>query len=81
MTYFPTSAELTGLGIADAVLPELAAGRVAGLRRAVTGALGTAPPGDRDRRLARATRSFIAATPSPAHPGSAPAESSDPVLT
>jgi hypothetical protein len=74
MTYFPTSAELTGLGIADAVLPELA-GRVAGLRPAVTGALGTTPPGDRARRLARATRSFIAATPSPAHPGFAPAES------
>jgi hypothetical protein len=28
MTYLPTSAELTGLGIADAVLPELAAGGV-----------------------------------------------------
>jgi acetyl-CoA carboxylase carboxyl transferase subunit beta len=56
-----TSAELTGLGIADGVLPELAANRAGGLRRAVTGAFGTARPGDRDRRLAKATRSFIAA--------------------
>jgi len=54
-----TSAELTGLGIADGVLPELAADRITRLRRAVTGALGTAQPGDRDRRLAKATRSFI----------------------
>jgi len=41
----------------------VAANRVGGLRRAVTGAFGTARPGDRDRRLAKATRSFIAAHP------------------
>jgi len=58
-----TSAELTGLGIADCVLPELAANRVGGLRRVVTGAFGTARPGDRDWRLAKATRFFIAAHP------------------
>ena len=63
-----TSAGLTGLGIADGVLPELAAGRVGRLRRAVTGALGTAQPGDRDRRLATATRTFIADGP----PGTVP---------
>ncbi len=76
-----TSAELTGLGIADGVLPELAADRVGGLRHAVTGALGTARPGDRDRRLAKATRSFIAAHPSPAHPSTAhpgPAKPAEP---
>ena len=56
-----TSAELIGLGIADGMLPELAADRIDGLRQAVTGALGTALPGDRDRRIAKATRSFIAA--------------------
>jgi acetyl-CoA carboxylase carboxyl transferase subunit beta len=54
-----TSAELTGLGIADGVLPELAADQIGWLRQAVTGALDLAQPGDRDRRLARATRSFI----------------------
>ncbi len=73
-----TSAELTGLGIADGVLPELAANRVGGLRRAVTGALGTAQPGDRDRRLAKATRSFIAARPGPADPGPANSSSAHP---
>jgi acetyl-CoA carboxylase carboxyl transferase subunit beta len=70
-----TSAELTGLGIADGVLPELAADRVGGLRRAVTGALGTARPGDRDLRLAKATRTFIATGLSAAPAGPArPAE-------
>jgi acetyl-CoA carboxylase carboxyl transferase subunit beta len=56
-----TSAELIGLGIADGMLPELAADRIDCLRQAVTGALGTALAGDRDRRIAKATRSFIAA--------------------
>lgn len=56
-----TSAELIGLGIADGVLPELAADRVSCLRQAVASALGIALPGDRDRRIAKATRSFIAA--------------------
>ena len=56
-----TSAELIGLGIADGVLPELAADRVGCLRQAVAGALGIAQPGDRDRRIAKATRSFIGA--------------------
>jgi len=55
-----TSAELIGLGIADGMLPELAADRVDCLRRAVTSALGTALAGDRERRIAKATRSFIA---------------------
>ena len=56
-----TSAELIGLGIADGVLPELAADRVSCLRQAVAGALGIAQPGDRDRRTAKATRSFMSA--------------------
>jgi len=56
-----TSADLVGLGIADGVLPELAADRVGCLRQAVTSALSAAQPGDRDRRLARATRSFLTA--------------------
>jgi acetyl-CoA carboxylase carboxyl transferase subunit beta len=64
-----TSAELIGLGIADGMLPELAADRIDCLRQAVTGALGTALPGDRDRRIAKATRSFIAAgSAGPAEP-------------
>ena len=53
--------------------PLTAADRVGGLRRAVTGALGTAQPGDRDRRLAKATRSFIAANPNTANPNTEPA--------
>jgi acetyl-CoA carboxylase carboxyl transferase subunit beta len=56
-----TSAELIGLGIADGVLPELAVDRVSCLRQAVASALGIAQPGDRDRRIAKATRSFMAA--------------------
>jgi acetyl-CoA carboxylase carboxyl transferase subunit beta len=56
-----TSAELIGLGIADGVLPELAVDRVSCLRHAVASALGIALPGDRDRRIAKATRSFMAA--------------------
>lgn len=64
-----TSAELIGLGIADGVLPELAVDRVGCLRRAVASALGIAQPGDRDRRIAKATRSFItAASTGPAEP-------------
>jgi acyl-CoA carboxylase subunit beta len=58
-----TSAELIGLGIADGVLPELAVDRVSCLRQAIAGALGTALPGDRERRIAKATRSFIATAP------------------
>jgi len=58
-----TGAELTRLGIADGVLPELSADRITCLREAVTRALGTALPGDRDRRVAKATRSFITAAP------------------
>lgn len=58
-----TSAELIRLGIADDVLPELASDRVDRLRQVVTCAIGTARPGDRDRRVARATRSFIEAAP------------------
>jgi acyl-CoA carboxylase subunit beta len=54
-----TSTELIGLGIADGVLPELAADRVECLRHAVASALSIAQPGDRDRRIAKATRSFI----------------------
>jgi hypothetical protein len=43
--------------------------RVSCLRQAITSALGTALPGDRDRRIAKATRSFIAATSAgPAEP-------------
>ncbi len=56
-----TSAELIGLGIADGMLPELAANRIDCLQRALAGALLAAVPGDRDRRIAEATRSFIAA--------------------
>ncbi len=56
-----TSAELIGLGIVDGVLPELAVDRISCLQRAVTSAIGTALPGDRDRRMAKATRSFIRA--------------------
>jgi acetyl-CoA carboxylase carboxyl transferase subunit beta len=56
-----TSAELIGLGIADGMLPELAADRIDCLRHAVTSAISTAVPGDRDRRIAKATRSFITA--------------------
>jgi acyl-CoA carboxylase subunit beta len=56
-----TSPDLTGLGIADGVLPELAADRIGCLQQGVANALATAQPGDRDRRLAKATRSFIAA--------------------
>jgi acetyl-CoA carboxylase alpha subunit len=56
-----TSSELIGLGIADGVLPELAVDRVSCLRQAVASALSIALPGDRDRRIAKATRSFIAA--------------------
>ena len=64
-----TSAELIGLGIADGMLPELAVDRVGCLRRAVASAIGTALPGDRDRRIAKATRSFIAAgSAGPAEP-------------
>lgn len=62
-----TSSDLTNLGIADGVLPELAADRIGWLREAVISALGTAMPGDRDRRLAKATRSFIAAAPATCH--------------
>lgn len=58
-----TSADLTGLGIADGTLPELTADRIGWLQQAVVGALGTARPGDRDRRLAKATRSFISVAP------------------
>jgi acetyl-CoA carboxylase alpha subunit len=54
-----TSAELIGLGIADGVLPELAVDRVSCLQQAVTNAIGTALPGDRDRRIAAATKAFI----------------------
>jgi hypothetical protein len=43
------------------VLPELAVDRVSCLRQAVASALSIALPGDRDRRIAKATRSFIAA--------------------
>jgi acetyl-CoA carboxylase alpha subunit/acetyl-CoA carboxylase beta subunit len=73
-----TSTDLTSLGIADSVLPELAADRIAWLRQAVTSALGTARPGDRDRRLAKATRSFLtvapvgAAAPATAAPATCP---------
>jgi acyl-CoA carboxylase subunit beta len=64
-----TSAELIGLGIADGMLPELAVDRVGCLRQAVTDALSTALPGDRDRRVAKATRSFLAAgSAGPAEP-------------
>jgi acetyl-CoA carboxylase carboxyl transferase subunit beta len=55
-----TSSDLIGLGIADGVLPELAVDRISCLRQAVASALGIAQPGDRDRRTAKATRSFIA---------------------
>jgi acyl-CoA carboxylase subunit beta len=54
-----TSDELTGLGIADAVLPELALDRISCLRQQVISAVAMALPGDRDRRIAKATRSFI----------------------
>jgi acetyl-CoA carboxylase alpha subunit/acetyl-CoA carboxylase beta subunit len=64
-----TSAELIGLGIADGVLPELAADRTGCLRQAVTSAIAAAMPGDRDRRIAKATRSFITAgSAGPAEP-------------
>ena len=64
-----TSAELIGLGIADGVLPELAVDSIGCLQQAVTGALSIALPGDRDRRIAKATRSFIAAgSAGPAEP-------------
>ena len=64
-----TSTELIGLGIADGMLPELAADRVSCLQQAVASAIGIAQPGDRDRRVAKATRSFItAASPGPAEP-------------
>jgi len=64
-----TSAELVGLGIADGVLPELAVDRVSFLAQAVVSAIGTAMPGDRDRRIAKATRSFIRAdSAGPAEP-------------
>ncbi|HXO24970.1 MAG TPA: carboxyl transferase domain-containing protein [Streptosporangiaceae bacterium] len=64
-----TSAELIGLGIADGVLPELALDRVGCLQQAVASAIGIAQPGDRDRRIAKATRSFIAAgSAGPAEP-------------
>jgi len=64
-----TSAELIGLGIADGMLPELAADRIGCLRQAISGAFGTALAGDRDRRIAKATRSFIAAgSAGPAEP-------------
>ena len=56
-----TSAELIGLGIADGVLSELAVDQVSFLEQAVVSAIGTAMPGDRDRRIAKATRSFIRA--------------------
>jgi acetyl-CoA carboxylase carboxyl transferase subunit beta len=56
-----TSAELIGLGIADGMLPELAADRIDCLQEAVTSAISTALPGDRDLRIAKATRSFITA--------------------
>ena len=68
-----TSAELIRLGIADAVLPELATDQVDHLRQAITCAIGTARPGDRDRRVARATRSFIEAAPvGPPEPAACP---------
>jgi acyl-CoA carboxylase subunit beta len=54
-----TAAELIRLGIADGMLPELAADHVASLRQAITHAMTAALPGDRDRRVAKATRSFI----------------------
>jgi acyl-CoA carboxylase subunit beta len=64
-----TSNELIGLGIADGMLPELAADRISCLQQAVASAMGIAQPGDRDRRIARATRSFItAASAGPAEP-------------
>jgi acetyl-CoA carboxylase carboxyl transferase subunit beta len=64
-----TSAELIGLGIADGVLPELAADRTGCLQRAVNSAIAAAMPGDRDRRIAKATRSFITAgSAGPAEP-------------
>lgn len=56
-----TSAELIGLGIADGMLPELAVDRIDCLQQALASALSVALPGDRDRRIAEATRSFITA--------------------
>ena len=58
-----TSPELSRLGIADGVLPELSTDRIGWLREAVAEALSVARPGDRDRRLACATRAFIASGP------------------
>jgi acyl-CoA carboxylase subunit beta len=58
-----TGAELVSLGIADGMLPELAVEQITCLQRAIIRAVGAALPGDRDRRLARATRSFIRTAP------------------
>jgi acyl-CoA carboxylase subunit beta len=55
-----TSTELIGLGIADGMLPELAVDRIDCLQQALASALSVARAGDRDRRIAEATRSFIA---------------------
>jgi acetyl-CoA carboxylase carboxyl transferase subunit beta len=54
-----TAAELAGLGIADGVLPELAADSVCRLRKEITSAAWEAMPGDRDRRTGRAMRAFV----------------------
>lgn len=54
-----TAAGLTGLGIADGVLPELAADSVSRLRKEISCAAWEAMPGDRDRRIARAARAFV----------------------
>jgi acetyl-CoA carboxylase alpha subunit len=58
------SGDLTSLGIADGILPELTSDRIGTLRQAVADALGVARRGDRDRRLAEATSSFIVTAPS-----------------
>jgi acetyl-CoA carboxylase carboxyl transferase subunit beta len=56
-----TARDLVDMRIADGIMPELAADRVQCLREAVISAIYAAIPGDRDRRLAGATRSFISA--------------------
>jgi acetyl-CoA carboxylase alpha subunit len=70
-----TSGELTRLGIADGVLPELAGDRIGSLREAVVSFLRAAEPGDRDRRFSRATRSFLVAGTGG---GTAPADTAEP---
>ena len=51
-----TSADLLQLGIVDSVVPEP---DPAGMRLAVVAALNEASPGDRDRRVDRATGRWI----------------------